>query len=132
MGINAAYFSVLMDVVGLFAARGRSQPVATACLSYPDIIVSDAHLSQRLSPEVLASLPRRPDSQAVRTHHNHADTFGDIVETSGLFKLLGLDPVYFDIAELRGGEVIIDLNEELPDSLKEKFDLVLDTGTLEH
>ena len=57
------------------------------------------------------------------------DTYGDVV----LFKMLGFDNVKsLDFSAYQGADIIHDLNEPVPSSLKGGFDFVYDGGTLEH
>ncbi|MEZ4753771.1 MAG: hypothetical protein R3A13_05600 [Bdellovibrionota bacterium] len=47
--------------------------------------------------------------------------------------LLGLEDLKsMDISDYEGAEIIHDLNHELPEELNEKFDLLIDGGSLEH
>ena len=43
-----------------------------------------------------------------------------------------IDADFIDIKKLRGVEKIVDLNEPLPAEYHNVYDLVIDTGTLEH
>jgi hypothetical protein len=56
----------------------------------------------------------------------------EIIETSDFFKKLNCEADYFDFAKIRGEEIIVDLNVPLDQKYHEKYDLVVDTGTLEH
>jgi hypothetical protein len=132
MAIGIRNLSALVQVLQIFATRGNSGAIPTACLSYPDVLVSDEELARFLPATLIAMLPRRSDSAEVRAYHNFYVGSNDLIETTALFQALGMDPVYLDIAELRGGEIVVDLNEGIPEALCEKFSLVIDTGTLEH
>lgn len=49
------------------------------------------------------------------------------------FKMFGLKEVHaIDYSEIDGADIIFDLNTDLPDELKSKFDYVINGGTLEH
>lgn len=50
-----------------------------------------------------------------------------------LFKMLGADSVdSMDVSSYEGATVLHDMNNPIPDNLKERYDLVFDGGTLEH
>jgi SAM-dependent methyltransferase len=50
-----------------------------------------------------------------------------------VFKSLGAKNVYaMDFSDFEGAEFVHDLNQPLPDKLKQHFDMVYDGGTLEH
>ncbi len=50
-----------------------------------------------------------------------------------VFKSLGAKNVYaLDFSDFEGAEFVHDLNQPLPDKLKQRFDVVYDGGTLEH
>jgi hypothetical protein len=50
-----------------------------------------------------------------------------------VFKSLGARNVYsLDFSDFEGAEFVHDLNQPLPDNLKQRFDIVYDGGTLEH
>jgi len=48
------------------------------------------------------------------------------------FSRLGVDLSVIDITRARGNEIIHDLNFPLPDTVNTRYDIVLDTGTVEH
>lgn len=48
------------------------------------------------------------------------------------FSRLGIELSIIDIKEVRGGEIICDLNHPVSEDLKCKYDIVYDGGTLEH
>jgi SAM-dependent methyltransferase len=51
-----------------------------------------------------------------------------------LFKMLGFDELEsMDYSDFEGADHIVDLNQDgLPEELRQKFDIVLDSGTIEH
>lgn len=55
------------------------------------------------------------------------------VDTFAFFSMLGFTEVHaIDISDYEGADIIIDLNQECPEEYHEKFDVVIDGGTLEH
>lgn len=54
-------------------------------------------------------------------------------DDAALFHSLGFDSVEsIDYSDFEGATHVADLNQEIPDHLKNRFDVVLDGGTLEH
>jgi len=56
----------------------------------------------------------------------------EIIETSDFFNKLGCKADYFDFEKIRGDEIIADLNVPISSEYHGNYDLVVDTGTLEH
>ena len=55
------------------------------------------------------------------------------IDSCDFFKMLGFQEVHaVDYSEYEGADIIFDLNDPLPDSLKGSFDYVINGGTLEH
>lgn len=53
--------------------------------------------------------------------------------SDSFFKALGFDEIsYMDISDYEGANIIHDLNKPVPNNLLEKFNLIVDGGTLEH
>lgn len=98
-----------------------------ASMGYPDVISPPEIVKEAVGD---ATLDYRNDSaELVRWHGTeHAR----IPTAESVFKALGLMLEVFDIAAHRGGELIRDLNYQLPSADLERYDIVLDVGTLEH
>lgn len=64
------------------------------------------------------------------THRSHCR----FIDDNSFFKSLGFETVNaLDVSPYQGADVLHDLNSKsIPDGCREKFDLVLDGGTLEH
>lgn len=56
----------------------------------------------------------------------------EIIETTDFFKKINCETDYFDFEEIRGGEIITDLNYPIENKYHNNYDLIIDTGTLEH
>lgn len=55
------------------------------------------------------------------------------MDSYDFFTMLGFAEVHaIDCSSYEGADIIFDLNEELPENLKERFDYVINGGTLEH
>ena len=82
------------------------------------------------APDFLNGIEASADENSVRRWHGLPDTFGRILRTEQFLEKLGLDVDFIDIKKIRGPERIVDLNEEVPDDLRRKYDILVDTGTL--
>ncbi len=55
------------------------------------------------------------------------------IDTYKFFEMLGFSEVHaIDISDYEGADIILDLNQECSEEFKEKFDVIIDGGTLEH
>lgn len=73
----------------------------------------------------------------LESHQFSGDAFAPGAPDSGfaepMFKALGARNAYaMDASDFEGAEFVHDLNQPLPDKLKQRFDVVFDGGTLEH
>lgn len=128
MAIDYVYLQALNAVLKELA---RS-PVRAACLSYPDLIVTEDRLAALYGADLVASLLEAPDLSKLLRWHGLKPEFGKIYDTPSLFDKIGISADFFDRKVMRGPEKIIDLNEALPETYHSKYDLVIDCGTLEH
>jgi len=129
MGIANRYFSDLLEVVKNHlpsAVENRK----VLCLGYPDFLVDEQHLVSIFGQEFVDNIPEEPMSDAVRSWHK--SYLPKIFDPIWILKHLNFDVVIFDIISHRGIETLIDLNEPIADIQFEQFDLIIDTGTLEH
>jgi SAM-dependent methyltransferase len=101
-------------------------------LGYPDILADEASLATAIGADRARDLPALVDSVGIARWHGLDGRLPRIVESAAFFEALAIDCTVIDIHASRGGERIVDLNGSLPDDLAERFDLVLDPGTLEH
>src|SRR5437868_1538335 len=106
MAINFIYLQMLKQAIDL--ARQSGDPmVKAACLSYPDLVVSKVDLERYFGTDVVAHFAVRPDSDELREHYHLVPHFGPVFATESLLAAFGLEPVFFDIAQLRGIEQIL-------------------------
>jgi len=127
MAIDENYLSILL--------RARKQLCSTervlnaACLGYPDIIISDAHLDALFGRH---NFPVSPRTAEVLRWHRLPDDFGPIYDTESIFAEAGIKITVLDVAQHNGNERIVDLNEPVPPDLRGAFEIIIDPGTLEH
>jgi hypothetical protein len=129
MGIDNRYFSDVIEVVkNHLPSTVKNRKVL--CLGYPDFLVDEQHLISMFNQEFVNNIPEDPMSDEVRGWHK--SLLPRIFDPLWIFKHLGFDTVIFDLISHRGIETIVDLNEPISNTYFEQFDLVIDTGTLEH
>ena len=116
----------------IVADRPSDRPLRALALGFPDLLASDAQLAAIVGAETVAALPVLPQSPEILRWHGLVGRMPHVRDTAALFAARGIAMEVIDIAELRGGERIVDLNHPLPDDMVEAYDLVIDTGTLEH
>lgn len=133
MAIDLLYFDFLSSAVEMLRSDSPdpSKRLKIGCLSYPDLLVSRDIISERFPDLAGSNFMLREDGEKIRRWHSMPH-LNEIIETSDFFRKLGCEPDYFDFAEIRGGEIIADLNVPLDDKHLGLYDIVVDTGTLEH
>lgn len=100
---------------------------AIASLGYPDILCPPHVLAKWVGDRKFSY---RPDSKAICKRHGVPQH--QVPDAHSLFESYGATLDVFDIQQERGCEQILDLNHPIPGELCERFDYVLDVGTLEH
>lgn len=133
MAIDNLYFGVMCSAMDM-ARRKLPDPTAVmrvGCLSYPDLLVTKAQIAERYPHLASTSYRLRDDANKIRQWHSMPH-LNEIIETADFFDKLGCETDFFDFAEIRGGEIIADLNSPLSPEHHGKYDIVIDTGTLEH
>ena len=129
MGIDNRYFSNMIEVIkDHLPSTVENRKVLF--LGYPDFLVDEPHLVSIFGQEFVNTIPEEPMSDAVRAWHN--STLPKIFDPIWILKHFNFDVVIFDIISHRGIETLIDLNEPISEVHIKQFDLIIDTGTLEH
>ena len=108
------------------------RPVRLLTAGYPDLLLPRDYISQAFGPAFADKLQVRPDSDAIIRWHNVGTVVDKIYETRQFFALLGVEVTFLDIVQVRGDEVLQDLNGPLKPELAQQFDIVYDGGTMEH
>lgn len=99
-------------------------------ISYHDIIASPEQIGKFYSIPV-KDLPIRTDSVDIINWHKAWHITDKIVDTKGLFELLGFEFEAVDIVQARGIEQYCDLNYPLEEKFKQKYDLIIE-NCIEH
>lgn len=133
MAIDALYFELLATVIDLKRSEVENSEslIRIGCLSYPDLLVTRQQISKRYPNLQSENFKLRQDYKEICKWHA-LQNFVEIIETNDFFNKLGCEVDYFDFAEIRGGEIVCDLNVKIDSKHYSKYDLVVDTGTLEH
>jgi hypothetical protein len=131
MALVGITLAVINDALKNVAAAGCTSRRILS-LGYPDILASPAQLADVFGQKLVDKLVVRADSARILRWHAAANLTDRVIEAPALFEALGFELDVLDIAQVRGGEIIQDLNEPMPDSQHERYAAVLDAGTLEH
>lgn len=104
-------------------------PKRLVSAGYPDLLANPSLVRQ-----YIGNIPLRfhPDEATIIKWHNCGKVTDHIVESRFFFEQLNTDLTVIDLNTVRGDELVHDLNQPIPDALCGAFDLVLDTGTIEH
>lgn len=113
------------------ARRSGCESQSVLSLGYPDILAAPGQLAELFGSALDTALEYRGDSESIaRWHAMPPGT--RIPDSIQFFALLGYDLEVLDIVSARGGELIHDLNQPVPQELHRRYALIIDPGTLEH
>ena len=129
MAIDQAYVEFLSSVIRIIRNNKKAK-LRTASLSYPDILLSPSELVHYFNELNIDDILEIEGKDILKWHGIEGRT--KIVDTENFFKKIGCDVDCFDFEKIRGNEIVVDLNYPLPEIYQDKYDLVIDTGTLEH
>jgi len=129
MGVENFYYKNFIKTVNEHFTEKKKRKVL--CLGYPDCLVDSHTLVEIYGPEFIQKIPEDPKANEIRAWHKKS-SLPRIYDMLYLLRHHDFEPTIFDSINHRGFEVIVDLNEPLPADYLEQFDLVIDTGTLEH
>jgi hypothetical protein len=101
-------------------------------LGYPDVLASRSQIASIFGATIAELIDFRSDSAEVQRWHQAGPNGEALPEAGSLMRALGFELDVVDVFAARGGELIADLNEPLPESFRERYAVVLDFGTCEH
>lgn len=128
MAITQIALATLKQLIDMVPHR----PVKMATIAYPDILVLPSVIEELCGETIAKSVRIREDSEKILGWHGLVGKLDGVVETRHFFSMLGVDVTVFDIHQVRGDELIQDMNEPLDQKFRNGFDIVYDGGTLEH
>jgi len=131
MAISGVFLQLIEQCIGILRQEDANKKIDLLELSYPDLLSSAEEIDLVFGQGMSERLSVRPDGEKIKTWHN-CGHLPCIYETHGLWENLGISTTTIDIVVNRGDEIIVDLNFPLKEDLVEKFDFVIDPGTLEH
>ncbi|MDG2243428.1 MAG: class I SAM-dependent methyltransferase [Rhodospirillaceae bacterium] len=129
MAINALGWSLFAKVLNFLGRRIEHRPARVLSLGYTDLMISPADIESEMGSEIAEQVIVNSDNAGLSKWHS-MDSVS--IDTDSLYRALGFDTDYLDVREVRGGELVHDLNEPIPKSMVGSYDLVLDSGTIEH
>ena len=100
-----------------------------ASFGYPDLLVNREHLESSFDKSFVDKLEVRKDASGIIARY---DFLTEVFDAVDFFAKLGCEYDIYDIVAHQGNEEFLDLNQDIPESLHQKYDVVLDPGTLEH
>lgn len=105
------------------------QPKKLISAGYPDLLVNPS-----LVRHYLGNIPLEfhPDEAAIIKWHNCGKITDRIVDSRFFFERLNTELTVIDLRTVRGNELVHDLNQPLPAEFHGQYDVLLDTGTIEH
>ncbi len=127
-----AILDIHLDVLKKIKSLKGQGPVKMASLGYPDLLCSKKSISDLFGPDIINDLSFRPDSEKILRWHAYENILPGVYETSQFFRTIGIELIILDIAQIRGVEIIVDLNNPIQKSLEGIFDIIFDGGTVEH
>jgi hypothetical protein len=128
MGVENFYYTKMIDVMKNHINNKEDKKVL--CLGYPDMLLDEQFMVSIYGSDFVAKIPEDSNADNIRAWHKRE--LPKIYDAMFLLKHHGFDVTVFDSIAHRGYEKIVDLNEPLPEEYKQQFDLIIDTGTLEH
>ncbi|MBK8246117.1 MAG: class I SAM-dependent methyltransferase [Gemmatimonadetes bacterium] len=123
MAIEPTYLCILRAAFrAVLPPRGNRKALG---LGYPDLLIPDDQID-------VEGIPIRPDSDAVLRWHGMTGHLPHVRDSVAWFAQMGFTLDCIDAHPTRDCERKVDLNEPLPGGMVGAYDLVVDTGTLEH
>jgi len=128
MGVSNHTYKKIVDVIKNNLSSIKDKKVL--CLGYPDLLVDEKTLVSIYGNDFVKSIPEDSCANEIRVWHK--STLPKIYDALYLLEHHGFEVTIFDTFSHRNIETIVDLNEPISEEFFNKFDLIIDTGTLEH
>ena len=132
MGLGSTHLEFLKKIKDKIKDNTENKKLKMVSAGYPDIMCQKDHLTNLFGDQCIDGLKFRDDSDMVIKWHSMNKIMSGVYESYEFFEKIGIELTVLDIAKLRGGEIIADLNAPVNIELEGKFDIVLDPGTVEH
>lgn len=128
MGMNAFSMQMITKVLEQIPHR----PAKMVSLGHPDILLTAEVLESVLGKQGAQDVAIRPDSESILRWHGMTEFMDKVPVAHDFFGRLGIELSITDFREVRGDELICDLNQPMAKEYYNQFDIVFDGGTLEH
>jgi hypothetical protein len=125
MALNGSEMVILNHLI-----RRQGHPRILS-LGYPDLLFNSTYVDYFLPDLRRANIPIRPDSDTVAKDHGRPS--GSVFyDAFAFFRALGGELTVADFTDLGNRENVIDLNQHVRRFWRNRFDLIIDPGTIEH
>ncbi len=134
MGITVSDLHIL-DQVLRDPVLQTAATIRIACLGYPDVILNDVVYQQFFRDvDWRSKLKDRPNrDKLIEIHGGDKTQISTVPTIDSFFSLYGDVKVdVIDYAQYEGSEIVHDMSEPVPDTLRNQYDVVIDGGTTEH
>lgn len=128
MAVSNITYLKMIDVIKQHLSNVENKKVV--CLGYPDLLVEERYLTSIYGEAFVKTIPEDKYSEDIRVWHK--SSLPKIYDAIFLLNHHGFDVTIFDPVIHRGIETSVDLNEPIDEKFYNQYDLVIDTGTLEH
>lgn len=132
MALNVWELNRLAWFIENLKRRSQTESFKILSLGYPDLLISRAEVESLIGEEATGKIAVRENADKIAKAHKQAYLKGYIPDAKDLFKALGGDLLAIDVQHFPTTDMVVDLNEPIPQSLVGQFDLVIDPGTTEH
>src|SRR2546425_4194347 len=130
MGISTGMMHELSKVIRYVEPGGRRHILF---LGYQDIIVTDEYFKANFGEKTAVLVPRKDSDEVIKHHGINAKSVKTVPTLSSFMRLYGdFEVTVFDFQKVEGCEEIVDLNQPIEDKYRSRFDVIVDTGTIEH
>ncbi|WP_193179386.1 methyltransferase domain-containing protein [Nisaea sediminum] len=132
MGLNVWEIGQIAWLIENLKKRSQGGTFRTLSLGYPDLLISRPQLVALIGEEATSRVSLRENAEHIARAHKQHHLQGYVPDAKDLFAEFGSDFLAIDIQQFPTTDMVVDLNEPLPESLVGQFDLVIDPGTTEH
>lgn len=128
MAMNKVHLLWLRDCVKNLA--NKNMEISVGCFGYPDLLATEAEVIEVFGEDFTSKLVARSNGkQKALAHKQQLEKMYSI---ESLFENLSCSVTVYDIVQHVGSEILVDLNQPLPESIFDKHHIIIDPGTLEH
>ena len=112
--------------------KSSIESVEVLSIGYPDLLVVDTQLDDIFGYPASKNLKMRDNPEQIARDHGREILKKGVFETIDVFAKMGAKLIILDAIAWTGKEIICDMNQPLSDEHHNRFDLIIDPGSLEH